>query len=153
MFWFQIITIEIQSQRKSVIKFFGESRSMLKQTKSIAYTRTNAVTRVTLAYMTPELLPGDMLLQSASLCDYKMAGIWSLRMTLFCMLHPNLGSPFLIELSETDFDVHRNIGESLSEIILKKTKIFYQIPKHLNKSLAEYVVCNVWKSMSENQSL
>ena len=40
---------------------FGESRSMLKQTKSIACTRTNAVTRGTLAYMAPELLPGDMV--------------------------------------------------------------------------------------------
>ena len=36
---------------------FGESRSMLKQTKSIACTHTNAVTRGALAYMTPELFP------------------------------------------------------------------------------------------------
>ena len=46
----------------------------------------------------------------------------------------DLGSPFLTELSETGFDVNRNIGGSLSEIILKKTKIFYEIPKHLNQS-------------------
>ena len=52
---------------------FGESRSMLKQTKSIACKRKNAVTRGTLAYMTP----GDMLLQSASLCDYKMSDMVS----------------------------------------------------------------------------
>ena len=95
---------------------------MLKQTKSIACTRTNAVTRGTLAYMTPELLRGDMLLQSASLCDYKMLDIWSLEMTLYCMYHPDLGSPFLTELSETGFDFHRNIGESLSEILLKNKK-------------------------------
>ena len=43
-------------------------------------------------------------------------------MTLFCMLHPDLGSPFLIKLSETGFNVHRNIGESLSEIILKNKR-------------------------------
>ena len=92
---------------------------MLKRTKSIACTRTNAVTRGTLAYMVPELLPGDMLLQLASVCDYKMVDIWSLGMILFCMLHPDLESPFLIKLSETGFGVHRNIGESLSEIILK----------------------------------
>ena len=92
---------------------------MLKQTKSIACTRTNAVTRGTLAYMVPEILPGDMLLQSTSLCDYKMADIWSLGMILFYMLHLDLGPPFLIKLSETGFGVHRNIGESLSEIILK----------------------------------
>ena len=101
---------------------FGESRSMLKQTKSIACTRTNAVTRGTLAYMAPELLHGDMLLQSASLSDYKMTDIWSLGMTLFCILYPDLGSPVLIEWSETGFDVHRNIGESLSEIILKNKR-------------------------------
>ena len=95
---------------------------MLKQTKSIACTRTNAVTRGTLAYMVPEVLPGDMLLQSTSLCDYKMADIWSLGMTLFYMLHLDLGSPFLIKLSETGFGVHRNIGESLSEIILKNER-------------------------------
>ena len=60
-----------------------------------------------------------MLLQWKSLYDYKMADIWSLIMTLFCMLDHDLGSPFLIKLSETGFGVHRNIGESLSEIILK----------------------------------
>ena len=54
---------------------FGESRSMLKQTKSIACTCTNAVTRGTLAYVALELLLGDILLQSASLCDYKMSDI------------------------------------------------------------------------------
>ena len=75
-----------------------------------------------LACMAPELLPGDMLLQSASLCDYKTSDIWSLGMTLFCKLHPDLGSPFLIELPETGFDVHRNTGESLSEIILKSKR-------------------------------
>ena len=83
---------------------FGESRSELKQKKLIACTRTNALTRGRLAYMAPELLPGNMLLQSASLSDYKKADIWSLGMTLFCMLHPVLGSPFLIKLSETGFD-------------------------------------------------
>ena len=36
------------------------------------------------------------------------------------MLHPD--PPFLIELSETGFDVRRNIGESLSEIILKNKR-------------------------------
>ena len=95
---------------------------MLKQTKSIACTRTNAVTRGTLAYMVLELLPGDMLLQSLRPCDYKVSDIWSLGMTLFCMLHPDLGSLFLIGLSETSFDVHRNIRESLSEIIFKNKK-------------------------------
>ena len=95
---------------------------MLKQTKSIACTRTNAVTRGTLAYIVPELLPGDMLLQSTSLCDYKMADIWSLGMILFYMLHLDLGPPFLIKLSETGFGVHRNIGESLSNIILKNER-------------------------------
>ena len=69
--------------------------------------------------MVPELLPGDMLLQSASLCDYKMVDIWSLGMRLFCMLGYDLGSPFLIKLSERGFSVRRNIGESLSQIILK----------------------------------
>ena len=62
---------------------FGESRSKLKQTKSIVCTRRNVVTSGTLAYMAPELLPCDMLLQSVSLSDYKMADIWSLGMTLF----------------------------------------------------------------------
>ena len=95
---------------------------MLKQTKSIDCTRTNAVTRGTLAYIVPELLPGDMLLQSTSLCDYKMADIWSLGMILFYMLHLDLGPPFLIKLSETGFGVHRNIGESLSNIILKNER-------------------------------
>ena len=117
---------------------------MLKQTKLIACTRTNAVTRGALAYMAPELLPGDMLHQSTSLYDYVMADIWSLGMTLFCMLYLDLGPLFLIELSKTGFDVHRNIGELLSEIILKKnTKTFYEIPKHLDKSL------NMWFALSQ----
>ena len=63
-----------------------------------------------------------MLLQSASLSDYKMADIWFLGMTLFCMLHPDLGSLFFTELSKTGFDVHSNIGLSLFKIILKNKR-------------------------------
>ena len=38
--------------------------------------------------MAPELLPGDMLLQLASLSDYKMADIWSLGMMYgICMMY------------------------------------------------------------------
>ena len=90
--------------------------------------------------MAPELLPADMLLQSTSLCDYKMADIWSLGMKLFCMLHPDLGSSFLIELSETGFDVHRNIGKSLSEIILKNKR-----PKSSTKY--QNTLTNHWLNM------
>ena len=61
-------------------------------------------------------------------------------MTSFCMIHPDLGSPFLIELSETGFNVHRNIGESLSEIILKNKR-----PKSPTKY--RNILINHWLNM------
>ena len=96
--------------------------------------------------MVPELLPGGMLLQSANLSDYKMVDIWSLGMTLFCTLHPDLGSSFLIELSETGFDVHRNISESLSEIILKNKR-----PKSSTKYQNTLINCwlNMWFALNQ----
>ena len=87
-----------------------------------------------------------MLLQSASLSDYKMADIWSLGMTLFCMLHPDLGSPFLIELSETGFDVHRNIDESLSKIILKNKRP-KSSTKYQNTLINHWL--NMWFALSQ----
>ena len=70
-----------------------------------------------------------------------MAVIWSLGMTLFCMLHTDFGSPFLIELSGISFDVHRNINLSLSKIILKNKK---------PKSSVKYknTLINLWLYMS-----
>ena len=61
-------------------------------------------------------------------------------MAPFCMIHPDLGSPFLIELSETGFNVHRNIGESLSEIILKNKR-----PKSSTKY--RNILTNPWLNM------
>ena len=87
-----------------------------------------------------------MLLQSASLSDYKMADVLSLGMTLFCMLHPDLGSPFLTELSETGFDVHRNIGESLSEIILKNERP-NSSTKYPNTLINHWL--NMWFALSQ----
>ena len=86
------------------------------------------------------LVISDRLLQSASLSDCAIADIWSLGMTLFCRLHHDLGSPFIIELSETGFDVHRKIGQSLSEIILKNKRL---------KSSTKYqnTLTNHWFSM------
>ena len=96
--------------------------------------------------MAPELLPGDMLLQSACLSDYKMADTWCLGMTLFCMLHPDPGSPFLTELSETGFYVHRNIGESLSEIILKNKRPKFST-KYKNTLINHWL--NMWFALNQ----
>ena len=96
--------------------------------------------------MAAKLLPGNALLQLTSLCVYKIADIWSLAMTLFCMLHPDLGSLFLTELSETGFDVHRNIGESLSEIILKNKRP-KSSTKYQNTLINHWL--NIWFALSQ----
>ena len=62
------------------------------------------------------------------------------------MFHPDLGSPFLIELSETGFDVHRNIGESLSEIILKNKRP-KSSTKYQNTLINHWL--NMWFALSQ----
>ena len=83
---------------------FGESRSRLSQTRSILSSRTTHVTRGTLGFMAPELLPGPRCLKSAGTNELKQADIWSLGMTIWCLIHPDLDSPFGIEVCDSSFD-------------------------------------------------
>lgn len=77
---------------------FGESRSLLIQTKTVLVSKTNDVDRGTVVYMAPELLLKEMALSTASIDDLKLADIWALGMIFFTMINPNLECPYILEI-------------------------------------------------------
>ena len=83
---------------------FGESRSQLIQTKTMCHTSTNDVKRGTVAFMSPEQLPGPYQAAFVSIESLKKTDIWQLGMTFFCLLNPNLTYPYGLEYSRLRLD-------------------------------------------------
>ena len=77
---------------------FGESRSLLIQTKTVLASKTNSVDRGTVVYMAPELLLKERALSNASIDDLKLADIWAVGMIFFTMVNPNLKCPYILEI-------------------------------------------------------
>ena len=75
---------------------FGESRSKVIQTRSLMQTSTTNLNRGSPVYMAPEALLGNG--GSANLHDLQMMDIWSLGMTMFHLLNPNIRYPYSIEI-------------------------------------------------------
>ncbi|KAK3712178.1 hypothetical protein QZH41_005805 [Actinostola sp. cb2023] len=93
--------IACQFQRRPVIcklTDFGESRSAYIQTQTVMASQTSRVDRGTVVYMAPEILVPEQTSFQASLHDLAIADIWSLGMTLFTMINPNIKCPYLIEI-------------------------------------------------------
>ena len=74
---------------------FGEARSSLLQTNTVAQTCTENVYRGSSAYIVPEILTNSCV--HASLDDLKMTDIWSLAMIMFHLLNPDAKHPFAVE--------------------------------------------------------
>lgn len=96
---------------------FGESRSELIQTVSLVHTRTENLYRGTPVFMAPEIHSHSG--KAASLSDLKSMDIWSLGMTLFVLVNPDLKYPYQIELSRDKVTGQSNL-ELLKNIYTKK---------------------------------
>ena len=91
---------------------FGESRSLIHQTRTVLVTRTKHMQRGTLLFMVPEQLPGKCQIKQAKQENLMKVDIWQLGMTLFCLINPGLNAPFDIE-----FDRMTDIPEFPEELI------------------------------------
>ena len=83
-----------------VVKFtdFGESRSRVLQTKSLAQTSTQNVVRGSMAYWAPEVDSDREW--SANHLALQACDVWSLGMVIFMLLNPNAKCPYYKEVSE-----------------------------------------------------
>lgn len=99
---------------------FGESRSANVQTNTVLASKTRRVDRGTAVFMSPEILDKDgPKFNEASLQDLMLSDIWSLGMTFFTMVNPNLKCPYLLEIRssgekiQTQEDVQKFVGNRL----------------------------------------
>ena len=96
---------------------FGESRSKLLQTRTMLETNTTRLQRGTFPFMAPEQFRGPSQHVPGRLEDLMLIDIWQLGMTFFCLLNPDLASPFAIEysqISEHQMDVREMISGILN---------------------------------------
>ena len=78
---------------------FRESRSANVQTTIVLASKTRRVVRGTAVFMSPEILvKNGSKFNQASLHDLMASHIWSLDMTFFTMINPNLKCPYLLEI-------------------------------------------------------
>ena len=90
---------------------FGESRSATLQTRSLLETNTRHVHRGTIGFMAPEQFSGALKIAKASQSQLMKIDVWQFGMTLFCLINPNLTSPFEIELCQRRSDPDINPDE------------------------------------------
>lgn len=82
---------------------FGESRSSLLQTNTLAKTSTGRLNRGSPAYMAPEALDGSDF--KAHLQNLFAMDVWSFAMTLFQLINPNIRHPYAIEMDTKPNDM------------------------------------------------
>ena len=97
---------------------FGESRSALLQTKTLLQTNTIHVQKGTMGFMAPEQFQGAFRINQANPSQLMKIDIWQLGMTLFCLMNPNLRSPYQLQFSK-DANLDTNIGEFLGQLLNK----------------------------------
>ncbi len=82
---------------------FGESRSSLLQTNTLAKTSTVHLNRGSPAYMAPEAFDGSYF--KANLQTLFAMDVWSFAMTLFQLLNPNIRHPYAVEMDTKPNDM------------------------------------------------
>ena len=92
---------------------FGESRSLIRQTRTDWATRTKHIQRGTLLFMVPEQIPGKHPIKHAKQEDLLKVDTWQLGITLFCFVNPELNAPF-----DTEFYRMTDIPEFKEEFIV-----------------------------------
>ena len=105
------------------IAYFGLSRSLDTQTRSIIQSRTNDTCRGTPVHMAPEII--DAKLQKASISDFKKTDIWSLGLLSFAAINPNLNTAY--------FKVIEELGVEFSLDTMKELMVNKKLPVHDNK--------------------
>ena len=67
----------------------GETRSLVTRTCMVGKTKTKYLERGTAAFMAPEIVIEEYMLQTAGIDDLKSIDIWATVMTLFVLLNPD----------------------------------------------------------------
>ena len=106
---------------------FGESRSEIIQTCSLAHTRTHNVKRGSPIYMAPELHLGDA--DSLTIEELKAVDVWGLGMIFFIMVNPNLSYPYQAEMEDLKA---KGIKSSLVWHIMRKGDLPNHDEKYVN---------------------
>ena len=105
---------------------FGESRARLLQTQTMFETNTQRLQRGTLPFMAPEQLEGPYHIRSASQEDLMAMDIWQLGMTFFCLLNPDVTSPFRLEYDEQNQNGRNgDVKEFIARILNKGKELKY----------------------------
>ncbi|XP_064635513.1 cyclin-dependent kinase 2 homolog [Lineus longissimus] len=101
---------------------FGESRSDLIQTRTLANANTRTVERGTNPYLAPEAIVPSLMLKSATSADLFKIDIWALGMTIFGILNPGLPFPFREEFEALPKakDVRADPTEQFKQHIINK---------------------------------
>ena len=101
----------------------GEARSAYTQTNVlVANSRTNALNRGSLAFMAPELLLQEYLIQSVGIEELKAADVWTVLMTVFVILNPDQKFPFEQDVMGQSASASALNLESVFKLQLKRKK-------------------------------
>ena len=134
---------------------FGESRSANVQTNTVLASETQRVDRGTAVFMSPEILVKDgSKFNQVSLNDLMVSDIWSLGMTFFTMINPNLKCPYLLEIRscekniQTQEDVYNFVGNRLRQRKRPMSDIKYNLSHATIWSCLEevYIGCTSFDS-------
>ena len=122
---------------------FGESRSRLLQTQTMLARHTNCLQRGTFPFMAPEQFKSS---SCASQDQLMKMDIWQLGMIFFCLLNPNLETPFQMEYEEQGgpgVDVRQLICDILSARQKPRMSLEYEAQRVLYWSCLEeaYTMC------------
>ena len=116
---------------------FGLSRAIDLQTKSFLKSKTESVCRGTEAFMAPEIHLQKLV--KASQEELKSADMWSLGLTMYSMLNPNLSGPYKAEFEQQ--------GIIVTEAAFKETMERETLPK-MDEKYEMLQVTEWWQVLS-----
>lgn len=134
---------------------FKESQSTNVQTNTVLASKTRRVDWGSLVFMSPEILVKDgSKFNQASLDNLMVPDIWSLRMTSFTMINPNMKCPYLLEIRssekniQTQEDVQNFVGNRLHQKERPVSDIKYNLSRGTVWSCLEevYIGCTSFDS-------
>ncbi|XP_070555068.1 cyclin-dependent kinase-like 2 [Ptychodera flava] len=109
---------------------FGESRSAIIQTQSLAMTGTRNMNRGTPAFTAPEIsLPECDTGQNVTLEELKKVDIWALGLLFYNLMNPNLSFPYLYEL-KNDNIIPRNFKNYVHNM-MRNRRLLSSVPEYM----------------------